>query len=240
MRMNVVLIIAGALLIAIGVYRSVAKQNDDVVKEVVQNNTVVNDRITADTGSSEDDRTEIGTPQLQVNRPETEKSADMEKKEIGDRFEDFVVNLLADWRLTLMDRTQDKVSSAGVIAESCKNPDLHVQQKYGNGSIDYYLECKYRSHWNGGEVRFDDWQIDRYRKFQRDNHRKVVIALGVGGSPSNPSTFMLVPLDSVSGSSIKKIKTKFVVEPSSTGLVEYMDNYFGGVFKAAKAKKRPN
>lgn len=64
----------------------------------------------------------------------------------GNVFEDFVVNLLADYRFTLLDRTQDAVSSAGVVAESCKNPDLHVRQKRGNTEIDYYIECKYRSH----------------------------------------------------------------------------------------------
>lgn len=103
------------------------------------------------------------------------------KKTKGDAFEDFVVNLLADWRLKLLDRTQDKKSTAGVVAESSKNPDLHIQQKRGKGIIDYYIECKYRSHWQNGNVSFEEWQLNRYRQFQRSNHRKVIIALGVGG-----------------------------------------------------------
>lgn len=147
-------------------------------------------------------------------------------KEKGDAFENFVVNLLADHRLTLLDRTQDAVSSAGVVAESCKNPDLHVQQKRGKSDIDYYLECKYRSHWTDDAVTFEDWQIDRYRKFQRDNRRKVIIALGVGGTADAPATFRLVPLDSIRGNAIRKIDTKFAVDQTPSALVEYMERLF--------------
>lgn len=157
-------------------------------------------------------------------------------KDKGDAFEDFVVNILADWRLSLLDRTQDKKSSAGVIAESSKNPDLHVQQKRGKGSIDYYLECKYRSHWNEGAVTFEEWQLNRYRQFQRSHRRKVIITLGVGGTPSSPATLRLVPLDSIKTNSIREIDTQFAVSPTSSALVDYMDNYFTGVFKKSKKK----
>lgn len=159
-------------------------------------------------------------------------------KDKGDAYEDFVVNLLADWRLTLLDRTQDAVSSAGVVAESCKNPDLHIQQKRGKGSIDYYLECKYRSNWKDGKVTFDNWQLDRYRQFQRDNKRKVIFAIGIEGTPSAPSTFMLVPLDSIIGNSVKQISTQYAVQPNSSALVEYIDNYFTTVFEIAKNRKQ--
>ncbi len=162
----------------------------------------------------------------------------MTSKEIGNLFEDFVVNLLADHRLTLLDRTQDAVSSAGVIAESCKNPDLHVQQKRGRSNIDYYLECKYRSRWDEDAVTFEDWQIDRYRRFQRENRRKVIIALGVGGTPEAPATFRLVPIDSLKEYSIRKIDTKFAVDPNPSALIEYINDYFGTVFNHARSRNR--
>lgn len=170
--------------------------------------------------------------------PAQEMSAYETAKAKGDAFENFVVDLLADWRLRLIDRTQDAVSTAGVIAESCKNPDLHVRQKRGNSTIDYYLECKYRSHWDDRAVQFERWQIERYRRFQREKHRKVVIALGVGGTPSGPEILMLVPLDSIKGNTIKQISTRFVVEPSPSSLVEYMNSYFDEVFTAAKLSKK--
>lgn len=155
----------------------------------------------------------------------------------GDAFEDFVVNLLAEYRFRLLDRTQDAVSSAGVIAESCKNPDLHVQQNRGKSEIDYYIECKYRSHWTDNVVTFEEWQIDRYRQFQRDNHRKVIIALGVGGTVDAPNTFRLVPLDSMRNNKIRKIDTKYAVEPTPSALYDYINNYFTRVFRKTKTDK---
>lgn len=166
------------------------------------------------------------------------KNSEPTTKEVGDDFEDFVVNLLADYRLSLIDRTQDAMSSAGVVAESCKNPDLHVKQKHKNSEIDYYIECKYRSNWYNNAIHFEDWQIERYKKFQRNNHRKVIIALGVGGTPKNPEIFRLVPLDSIHNNLIRKIDTHFTIEPTSSALVEYMDNYFELVFNKANSRKK--
>ena len=169
---------------------------------------------------------------------EAKSDASLSSKEKGDLFEDFTVNLLADWRMKLLDRTQDKVSSAGVAAESCRQPDLLIQQKRGKSYVDYYLECKYRSDWKDGAVRFEDWQIKRYRDFQRSYHRKVLIALGVGGSPSKPATLMLVPVDSIKDNSISQIwVTRFAVQPSSDALASYIDAYFDEVFTAAKVRK---
>ena len=166
-----------------------------------------------------------------------EEEKPLTPKEKGDAFENFVCDLLADWRLKLLDRTTDAVSSAGVVAESCKNPDLHVQQKFGKSDIDYFLECKYRSSWRDDCVTFEAWQIERYRQFQRANRRKVVFAVGIGGTPSAPETFLLVPLDSLIDNSIRRIDTKYVVVPSPDGLVSYMDNYFNSVFAQSRAKK---
>lgn len=166
----------------------------------------------------------------------TNKSTDSNKAK-GDAFEDFVVNLLADWRLKLLDRTQDHKSSAGVVAESSKNPDLHVEQKRGKSEIDYYIECKYRSHWDEGKVNFEEWQIKRYRQFQTKSHRKVLIALGVGGSPSSPNTLRLVPIDSIQNNYIREIDTQFALQPNTGSFIQYMNSYFTNVFKSAQDRK---
>ena len=230
-NMGIILIVVGAILLVCGIVMVSTNQQNTVEPANTQPQLVVVEKHIHNTITSPT------TVENSVSRPiDTVKPAVDKSKEKGDAFEDFVVNLLADWRLKLLDRTQDAVSSAGVVAESCKNPDLHVQQKRGKSEIDYYLECKYRSQWKDGAVTFEDWQLDRYRQFQRDNRRKVIFALGVGGTPSAPASFMLVPLDSVKGNSIKQIKTEFAVEPSSSALVEYMNNYFSKVFSKAKHK----
>lgn len=233
--MGIILIVIGAVILIIGIILVAIKSTDleQPQKELeTQNEKIIVEKEFHDTIRVESE------PDVRVRKDILDPKDP--SKEKGDAYEDFVVNLLADWRLTLLDRTQDAVSSAGVVAESCKNPDLHVQQKRGKGTIDYYLECKYRSNWKDGKVNFEDWQIVRYRQFQRDNQRKVIFALGVGGTPSAPSTFMLVPLDSVKGNTIKQIYTQYNVQPNSTALVEYMDNYFSKVFEVAKDRKKAN
>ena len=236
--MGIILIIIGAAVLVVGIMMVASKSRDS------QSNEMSTPIITNNEESLPIQSSEAGTDQYikpdkiedsvakegsAVNSQETDSS-----KAKGNSFEDFVVNLLADWRLTLLDRTQDAVSSAGVVAESSKNPDLHISQKRGNGTIDYYIECKYRSKWQNGEVQFEKWQIDRYHKFQRQEKRKVIIALGVGGTPSSPQTFMLVPLDSLKNNAIRKIDTQYVVQPNSSALIEYMNSYFTTVFDKAK------
>lgn len=200
-------------------------------QDIRNNDTIVVERVVEKIIEKEAPKEEAS-----IKKEEVSNSADANKTK-GDAFEDFVVNLLADWRLKLLDRTQDHKSTAGVVAESSKNPDLHVEQKRGKGEIDYYIECKYRSRWDKGAVNFEEWQLNRYRQFQRSQRRKVLVALGVGGSPSSPATLRIVPLDSLVNNSIREIDTKYAVQPTSSGLVEYMDRYFTDVFKAAKGKK---
>lgn len=235
MKMNIFLIVLGVVLINIGIYRIISQNKTKQISESQSKIAVVEDETPiAEVYEDQEDKVYPTT----TEESEEKSSKDL-AKERGNAFEDFVCNLLSDWRLKLLDRTQDAVSSGGVVAESCKNPDLHVEQKRGEGKpIDYYLECKYRSNWKDGAVTFEDWQFDRYRKFQKDNKRKVLIALGVGGTPDNPKTFMIVPLDSIQDNTIKQIKTQYVVQPTSSSLIEYMNDYFTTVFDKAKERKK--
>lgn len=155
----------------------------------------------------------------------------MTSKDKGTVFEDFVADLLADPRLTLLDRTQDRTSSRGIYAESCKNPDLHIKQPYGNGYVEYYLECKYKSHRNSdGSVIFDSYKIARYRNFQRENRRKVLLAVGIGPLPYSPEEFLIVPLDSLNGNALPEDVSAFRVHPTPEHLISYINQYFNKVF----------
>jgi hypothetical protein len=133
----------------------------------------------------------------------------------------------------------DRKTSEGVYAESCKNPDLHISQTNGSSTIDYYIECKYRSAWKSGLAEIKQYQIDRYKEFQRNEHRKVLFALGVGGKPEAPQTLMIVPLDSIKGAGIKQEWIgKYKIVQSSDGLYNYMASYFGKVFQVAADRKK--
>jgi hypothetical protein len=157
---------------------------------------------------------------------------------MGQKFEDYVVNLLADSRFRLLDRTMDKKTSEGVYAESCMNPDLHISQAHKPNWLDYYIECKYRSSWYQGQVKFEQYQIDRYRKFQGTERRKVLFALGIGGKPDAPKSLMIVPLDSLDGYAIKQDWVfKYRIDATSDGLYNYMSDYFTTVFANSKHKQ---
>lgn len=238
--MGIIMIIIGAAIMIIGIIMVASKDKNAEQSSIMV--TINNDgsgyqEYNKDLSSQDKSHKEqyhnMGSPSGQ----QYEESIVSPSKVKGNNFEDFVANLLADWRLSLITRTRDDASSAGVVPESSLNPDLHVRQKRNQGSIDYYLECKYRSKWDDGVVKFEKWQIDRYHEFQRKENRKVIIALGVGGSPSKPQTFMLVPLDSVRNQTIRKIDTKYVVQPNPSALIEYMNSYFTTVFDKAKEKK---
>ena len=139
-NMGIILIVVGAVLIVGGVVM-VATKPDAAEQAAPQAEVVAVDDTIAKPVVVEKREARVAAPETPVAKPETsvaepEKAAVDQSKAKGAAFEDFVVNLLADWRLKLLDRTQDAVSTAGVVAESCKNPDLHVQQKRGKGEID--------------------------------------------------------------------------------------------------------
>ena len=241
-NMGIIMIVIGAVLLISGIVIVTTKTNPTERKEPFADSTPIENQINySEHNSTVANASAVTEPSVTESTAQLEKPSktpEEDSKSKGNAFEDFVVNLLADWRLKLLDRTQDAVSTAGVVAESCKNPDLHIQQKRGNGEIDYYIECKYRSNWNNGKVAFKDWQINRYRQFQRDSHRKVLIALGVGGTPSAPETLMIVPLDSVKDNSIGQIKTEYVIAPTPSALVDYMNSYFTKVFAKVKRNSK--
>lgn len=253
--MGYLLIVAGVLAI-VGGLLLITRQNAQKEQVIILSNSSArhsSDSITSRQATTAPSQSPSASPQApaapaasrqtdNTPTPHTPESAKSEPTphEKGERFEDFVANIFADWRLKLLERTQDKVSSAGVVAESCKNPDFHVEQKYGKSQIDYYIECKYRSKWNNGCIAFEEYQIKRYKDFQRKKRRKVLIALGVGGTPDRPEILMLVPLDSIKDNTIRKIDTRYAVSPNSDTWVKYMENYFSSVFQKSRARQTDN
>lgn len=227
------MIIFGTAIAIIGIIMvaSKSKEQQQLSKETPSSSSLV---ASADQPKVDDEiEGTFGNETLKSNTQEISLS-----KAKGNSFEDFVVNLLADWRFSLVDRTNDTMSSAGVVPESSKNPDLEVRQKRNEGNLEYFIECKYRAKWGkDNKIQFEKWQVDRYHEFQREKKRKVLIALGVGGTPTKPESFMLVPLDSLKFGAIRKIDNQFAVQPNTDALYEYVNHYFTKVFDKTKEKK---
>lgn len=152
---------------------------------------------------------------------------------VGRMFEDFVVSLCSDKsRFRLLAWRGDKINGDVYALENLL-PDLHIRHRLDNRDVEYYVECKYRSSWGDGGIDLSD-QYVRYHNAAKDRKIELFIALGVGGTPSNPDEFFLVP-----GRMVKLDKTidrerffKCLCSKDPDGFHAYINHYFNRrVFK---------
>ena len=166
----------------------------------------------------------------QVSKTESEAVgnavAEQTAKEKGNAFEAYIADILKGCHIKIKQWNQGTVTSAGAMGENALNPDFYVNQPYGNSSIEYWLECKWRKDIKG-KFTFPEAQIERYRKTQHDSKRKVFFIFGIGGEPSNPGSVYIVPLDSVKECSVTREDLKpFYHSDPATQLMPRMSRYF--------------
>lgn len=208
MKMGIALIVVGIVAIITGAIL-VAKGNGKGKEDVVVS------MATKEAPSHElREEPKVNQPQQQVSQPaaiEAEKptgeAVKQEEpkgaKEKGNDFEGFMADVLKANGIKITEWNQGTTSPGGAYGENCKNPDFKVEQPTSGNSIVYWVECKWRKR-IGDEFSLEEYQINRYRKIQRESKRKVLIAIGVGGSPEAPQSFYVVPLDSMGDTSITK------------------------------------
>lgn len=167
------------------------------------------------------------------------QTADLNSKQKGNHFEDFVANLFKNRKVySVLEWNQGQTSSEGVYAENDKNPDFKIQQTLSDGfKLVYWVECKYRASFNAYNcVVINNYQLKRYREIQRSSHRKVLIAIGIGMKPNAPTSFYLIPLDSISGENISReeLQPFYMSSPSSQFAPRVADWFQNHVFKKRK------
>lgn len=118
-------------------------------------------------------------------------------KEKGNDFEAFIADVLNANSIKLKQWNQGTVSGSGVIADNALNPDFFVEQPDGQKTLEYWVECKWRAKLDNDAFSIDGKQYDRYRKIQRESKRKIIVAVGLGGSPDKPKETFFIPLDSI-------------------------------------------
>lgn len=119
----------------------------------------------------------------------------------GWKFENFVVGLLpTDESFTLLSWRSDKTANH-TYARDALLPDLEVSYKTPDTLSTFLIECKFRSTWsdNGIDISL---HFDRYLAAAADKGGKLFIALGVGGNPSDPDEFLLIPADAIPSDAI--------------------------------------
>lgn len=155
-------------------------------------------------------------------------------------FEKLIVSFLADkHRFNLLSWTGDKYVD-GIYDKTNLDPDLHISQLINGIDVDYYIECKWHHFWQKGEndyfYEMRSYQLERYRRFQRNNHRKVLIAYAYGRTGDNPRGIYLIPLHAFRNYRVNKsvCDAKYRIEPTAEAFLGYMERYFASVFRSKK------
>ena len=145
----------------------------------------------------------------------------------GRRFEEFVVSLLCDkTKFRLLAWRSDKIYQ-NIYAQENLYPDLHIKHQLGHATVEYFIECKYRSSWNNGVIDLSE-QFLRCRNQAKSHNCELFIALGIGGSPSAPDEFLLIPARMI-GYNKRIEQHRFLpchLVPTPTNLHHYIKNYY--------------
>lgn len=239
MKMNIALIVAGIILIIIGITRISAtnspKTANNLTGATVPTNstssTFVPDMTTARIESTDTQPESIAA---------SAASPATDPKTMGNDFENFVANIFVDRNtFSVLEWNQGQTSTEGVYAEQDKNPDFKIKQSFGKKGLTYWVECKFRSRFDRGKILINEYQLNRYRKIQSKSRLKVFMAIGVGNVPSSPTDFYFVPLDSITSEYISREDlSEYTMSSPRTAFAPWVESYFVDKVFANSPKQR--
>lgn len=125
------------------------------------------------------------------------QASELAPLEKGHAFEDFIVTLFNERKFILLEWRSDKKASNGVFPVSCTFPDLEFDSR-GKYKRRFAVECKWRQGFlKGGVYWAEKYQISNYINYQNKNGIPVLVAIGIGGTPSLPEKLFVTPLDHI-------------------------------------------
>lgn len=166
---------------------------------------------------------------------DTAKSKKEEAEEKGLDFEKWVKGHFDTSKYwTFMVWRSDKYDN-GEYPESNMYPDLEYKLTLSSGKdFTIAVECKYRSRFVDGKLKWSyPAQIERYKKFAKEQDKPTFVAIGVGGKPSDPAEVFVVPIDEMEGPVVtreflkkwkRKNKNRSFYYDIKTGLLSMIDN----------------
>lgn len=118
----------------------------------------------------------------------------------GRLFEEYIVGLLPKNSSVKLEEWQGDKCSNGVYPMANRNPDLLLTIKLKGGGIAHVaIECKWRKSFINNTLEWTTKEkIEIYKQYGVEHNASVFVALGVGGSPSNPQELFFVPLSHMS------------------------------------------
>ena len=145
---------------------------------------------------------------IELSEDESETEIVNHIKKSGDDFEKYVVQKFSRKFFNVVEWAGDKYVD-GIYADTTLHPDLLMELKVNGINEQFYVECKWRSRYNADEVVFArEYQLVRYKQFEKEKNIPVFIALGIGGKASNPDFMYTLPLRHISSNSITKKELK--------------------------------
>lgn len=235
MKMNIILMISGAIIFAVGLIMTItADKPAEKSVEFTNPSTTVDRDIKKNTKQVTDDQRVRIPQETMLTQEEAKPEVKEDPKEKGNKFEDYVANILKDNSIRIKEWNKGSVTSEGAFGENALNPDMFVADKTDSMNLEYWIECKFRSSIPEKGFELEQYQIDRYSAIQGKSKRKILIALGLGGSANNPDRFFIIPLDSIKR--FKHIPEKYIINyridnPKANFKKEIRDYFFNEVFK---------
>ncbi len=179
---------------------------------------------------------EVQTPEVETVDP---------REHAGRKFEEFVVSLCSDKsRFRLLAWRGDKISGETYALDTLL-PDLHLRHSLDAAVVEYFVECKYRTTLKDGILDLTT-QLGRYRKLSSAKYNtELFIAVGVGGSPSNPAHFYVIPSRMIKRKAVIHLNNfyKCLCPSDADGWHKYLNHYFNKwvlPFKAQQALRNDN
>lgn len=147
----------------------------------------------------------------------------------GRQFEDFVVSLCSDKkRFKLLEWRGDKIAGDTYALENLM-PDLHLRHRLDDEhEVEYHIECKYRSELADGALDLSS-QLGRYRRLTSSKEKsELFLAVGIGGTPTKPEQFYLIPSRMVKRDHVIKIENfgKCLCPQDQDGFHIYIAHFF--------------
>jgi hypothetical protein len=135
-------------------------------------------------------------PPKAVETVEVKKDTTDPNQQKGIEFEKYIVQKFSKHYFTLLDWTGDKFVK-GYYAQSSLEPDLKMRFTLQQKSVDFAVECKYRSSFFNNGIDLEKRKLEQYQKFAAEKKMPVFIVLGVGGSPNEPQELFVIPLEQI-------------------------------------------
>lgn len=232
-QMAYLLIIAGLILLASGIFLLTKKAEQIIITDQTQkvisetsstiSSTSQKELNTAPPNSdslkpidTESNQKQMAEKDNTMN-PENVSDQAIENKKKGNAFEQYVVKRFDRKFFRIKEWRSDKYID-GIYADSNRYPDLEISFNWKGQQDLFAVECKWRKDFFKGELEWaEKYQLDLYQKFAKTRKLPVFIIIGIGGLPADPKYIYVIPLEDIKSHILKNAEIKQYLKTDNFG-----------------------